>query len=1032
MAYQPKSYRKFVATAATATLVATAVTPAFAAENLPFIDVNKNYAEAVGALYSKNIVKGVSKTEFGTYQSLKRGDAAVIIAKALELDTKNAPDAGFKDVNSKIKGAVNALVAKGIISGVSKDKFDPESSLTRGQMAKILVNSYPVLKDASKETPFKDLTADFKPYIEALYGAGITGGTSDTTYGTTQKITRGDFAKLLYKAMNYKKSVPESIKPIDDITVDEGTKLEDVKLPEKVTVVYSDKSEKEASVKWDTSKVDTSKPGTYKVEGTVDGTDLKASVNVVVKEVAPKVESVSANNLKSAVVTFNKAVDKDSVTNDTVKVLDKDGNVIATTLKLVDSKTLAVVYNTPLNQSDEVELVVDGVKTTDGANVTKYDQSFTVNDTTLPVVQSARALNPKQVELKFSEPVNFSTGNGYQVLNNITIDGIPVIAKATPNAATNTVVLEFSSPLTAGTKKLAVSGISDYANFKIAKSEFSIDVTEDKAAPEITKAEMINKNKVRVTFNESLADAGSFKVNGYDVTATAVPDSNNTQFDLDTSAHPLDLSAIVEVKVEYKGQKDLLDNQVADWQKLTFSVQDDTTLPTVQSLLETGNKLTLTFSKSMNTTSGTITVLDKDKKVIKKLNVSDLTFKANTDNKVLELSGSDLGLNNVDPADYTINIKDMKDATVRENLLPEQNIVIKAFDTKKPTIVDKYVVKKGTLTGTDEGKDDTITFYFSEPMDEGTLKNLSNYVTEDGYAFSTIDGVSVKSVAADKKSVTITYPNARSFDKDVVVQGLKDLAGNLAVKQTVTKNEDTDLDVASIEATKKNEIDVTFNTPVKSVDPSFIQVVKGSDPYAVPVKAEIDSQDPTKVKFTLNKDLGTDTSVYTVKTNDYTKVENIYDAKFADKDTADSALQKTITDKLAPEITKFTVSVDGESTPREATISSDKASATLDLSSVVDEKEIKDVKITSSENADLEVLLPLLDKLTSITGIGSNDKHLSAGDNTIEGKSSLTVGALRQLAAYDGDGSKDTLTITAQVSDGHSNTSDVKLVVKVN
>ncbi|MEK4221893.1 S-layer homology domain-containing protein [Bacillus sp. FSL W8-0116] len=88
MAYQPKSYRKFVATAATATLVATAVTPAFAAENLPFKDVNQNYAKAVGELYSKGIVNGISKTEFGTYKTLKRGDAAVIIARALELDTK--------------------------------------------------------------------------------------------------------------------------------------------------------------------------------------------------------------------------------------------------------------------------------------------------------------------------------------------------------------------------------------------------------------------------------------------------------------------------------------------------------------------------------------------------------------------------------------------------------------------------------------------------------------------------------------------------------------------------------------------------------------------------------------------------------------------------------------------------------------------------------------------------------------------------------------------------------------------------------
>jgi len=369
MAYQPKSYRKFVATAATATLVATAVTPAFAAENLPFGDVNKNYEKAVSELYSKGIVKGVSKTEFGTYQSLKRGDAAVIIAKALELDTKNAPDAGFKDVNSKIKGAVNALVAKGIISGVSKDKFDPNSPLTRGQMAKILVNSYPVLKDASKETPFKDLTADFKPYIEALYGAGITGGTSATTYGTTQKITRGDFAKLLYKAMNYKKV--DSIKAIDDITVDEGTKLEDVKLPEKVTVVYTDKSEKEASVKWDTSKLDTSKPGTYKVEGTVDGTDLKASVNVVVKAAAPKVVSVKAINSTQAVVTFSNEVGQADATNFTV---DNGLAVVKAEVNENNKKEVTLTFNQSLDDKTTYKVTANGVKSVSGAEL-KEDSS---------------------------------------------------------------------------------------------------------------------------------------------------------------------------------------------------------------------------------------------------------------------------------------------------------------------------------------------------------------------------------------------------------------------------------------------------------------------------------------------------------------------------------------------------------------------------------------------------------------------------------------------------------------------------------
>ena len=59
MAYQPKSYRKFVATAATATLVATAVTPAFAAET-NFTDATGQYKEAINYVVEKEIAKVIS------------------------------------------------------------------------------------------------------------------------------------------------------------------------------------------------------------------------------------------------------------------------------------------------------------------------------------------------------------------------------------------------------------------------------------------------------------------------------------------------------------------------------------------------------------------------------------------------------------------------------------------------------------------------------------------------------------------------------------------------------------------------------------------------------------------------------------------------------------------------------------------------------------------------------------------------------------------------------------------------------------
>ena len=100
------------------------------------------YDESVGYFYNEGIIKGKSNTEFGTYDSLKRGDAAVILSGALGLDTTSAPDAGFKDVNNRIKGHVNALVKEGVINGFSDTEFSPDTYLTRGQMAAILVRAF--------------------------------------------------------------------------------------------------------------------------------------------------------------------------------------------------------------------------------------------------------------------------------------------------------------------------------------------------------------------------------------------------------------------------------------------------------------------------------------------------------------------------------------------------------------------------------------------------------------------------------------------------------------------------------------------------------------------------------------------------------------------------------------------------------------------------------------------------------------------------------------------------------------------------
>lgn len=194
MAYQPKSYRKFVATAATATLVASAVAPAAAAG---FTDVSDNYKEAVDFVVSKG-AKGLTETRFGVSENIKRVDAAVLLANVLELDTEKAPAAGFTDVPARAQGAVNALKAAGITNGKSDTKFGANDLITRGELAIWIQKGFGL--EGKAELKFTDVGSRYTEAVAALVANKITQGKSETQFGTADNAKRGDYAIFLHRA----------------------------------------------------------------------------------------------------------------------------------------------------------------------------------------------------------------------------------------------------------------------------------------------------------------------------------------------------------------------------------------------------------------------------------------------------------------------------------------------------------------------------------------------------------------------------------------------------------------------------------------------------------------------------------------------------------------------------------------------------------------------------------------------------------------------------------------------------------------
>lgn len=195
MTHQKRTYRKFIASTAAATLVASVVAPVASAA--AYKDVAPKYKEAIDFVSSKG-VEGFSKTEFGINKNIKRVDAAVMLAKVLGIENQKAPNSGFTDVPKRAQKAVNALKHAGITSGKTDKSFGSNDNITRGELS-IWIQKGFELKGTS-QLAFEDVSNDYKEAVGSLVNYEITKGISEKQFGITNPAKRGDFAIFLHKA----------------------------------------------------------------------------------------------------------------------------------------------------------------------------------------------------------------------------------------------------------------------------------------------------------------------------------------------------------------------------------------------------------------------------------------------------------------------------------------------------------------------------------------------------------------------------------------------------------------------------------------------------------------------------------------------------------------------------------------------------------------------------------------------------------------------------------------------------------------
>ncbi|MBA2175503.1 5'-nucleotidase C-terminal domain-containing protein [Halobacillus locisalis] len=189
---------KIVASLAATTAMAAAIAPAATADAKDFSDVSDRYVDAVNFLLEQEATNGYSETQFGTQMSIKRLDAAILLANVLGLDTEEVDESGFTDVPERGQGAVSALKAAGITNGKSETSFGSQDEITRGELA-IWIQKGFGLKGV-EQLPFTDVTDRYEDAVEALLSNDVTSGMTEDEFGTYATAKRGDYAIFLKKA----------------------------------------------------------------------------------------------------------------------------------------------------------------------------------------------------------------------------------------------------------------------------------------------------------------------------------------------------------------------------------------------------------------------------------------------------------------------------------------------------------------------------------------------------------------------------------------------------------------------------------------------------------------------------------------------------------------------------------------------------------------------------------------------------------------------------------------------------------------
>ncbi|WP_339257039.1 GH32 C-terminal domain-containing protein [Paenibacillus sp. FSL P2-0136] len=171
-----------------------------------FEDVNASYwaHDVIKRMAAKQIVLGVSETDFAPKQKVSRAEFASLITRALGIIGTNST--AFKDVESTkwYASSVAAAYEAGIVTGKSTDTFAPEETISREEMASMIHKAYlfhtgqnPVFGQRSNFKDAGTISAWAVDAVAALQELGLVTGRGNQLFMPHETVNRAESAQII-------------------------------------------------------------------------------------------------------------------------------------------------------------------------------------------------------------------------------------------------------------------------------------------------------------------------------------------------------------------------------------------------------------------------------------------------------------------------------------------------------------------------------------------------------------------------------------------------------------------------------------------------------------------------------------------------------------------------------------------------------------------------------------------------------------------------------------------------------------------